>query len=231
MTCVFGSIDEVDWDVLTILDALRYDVAETVIEKDVKKAESPVSCTDYWLWEFVEEVNLDDVVFVSGNPRLKKNGIEGVFREDVWEWGWEEVDGVPTCPPWKVNEGFRKAYERFGPDFRYVLWYVQPHFPYIGDIKLGVDICDIPEEEEMTSSDEVTSPLREWANLFGSDTVRKAYESNAELVWNYFKKLNKEGKWVVTSDHGELLGEHDVWGHYCDKDFQQLREVPWLEIN
>lgn len=230
MTDVFDLINETDWDFLTIMDSLRHDFATRVIDRELQKLKSPVTCTDYWLWMFMDRIDLSDIVFVAGNPRLKKNGIEGRYREDVWEWGWKQVDGVPTCPPWKVNKGFRKAYEKFGDRCRYVIWYVQPHFPYIGDIKMGVDICDIPDEEDMTDSDEVTSPLRKWAEVCSAEKVREAYESNAELVWEYIKRLEKDGKWVVTSDHGELLGEHDLWGHYCDKDYPKLREVPWMEI-
>lgn len=231
MSKVPDLINEIDWDYLAILDSLRYDFANKIIDKDFKKVKSPATCTDHWLWMFSENVDLSNIVFITGNPRLKKNGIEGKYREDVWDWGWEKVDNVLTCPPWNVNKGFRKAYKIFGDEYKYVLWYVQPHFPYIGDIKMGTEICDFPEEDEMTSREEVTSPLRVWAEKCGAERVREAYQSNAKLVWESICELEKEGKWVVTSDHGELLGEHDIWGHYDDVDFQELREVPWVELN
>ncbi len=231
LSIVFDLIEQTDWDFLTIFDSLRYDIGREILDGCLEKAISPVTCTDHWLWVFMERMDPSDIVFVTGNPRLKKNEITGRYREDVWKWGWEEVEGVPTCPPWKVNKAFRKAYERFGNDCRYVIWYVQPHFPYIGDIKMGVDICEMPEEEELASSEEVTSPLRVWADECSSESVRKAYKSNAKLVWDYFKRLEKGGRWIVTSDHGELLGEHDIWGHYCDKEYRELKEVPWMEID
>lgn len=35
---------------------------------------------------------------------------------------------------------------------------------------------------------------------------------------------------VVTSDHGELLGEYGLFFHYSNLDAPQLYTVPWLNI-
>lgn len=62
--------------------------------------------------------------------------------------------------------------------------------------------------------------------------LRKAYVENLKLVLAYVAELveNLSGLIVITSDHGELLGENDCYGHPCGSTNPLLREVPWLTI-
>lgn len=62
--------------------------------------------------------------------------------------------------------------------------------------------------------------------------LRKAYRKNLESALKEISKLAKRlpGKMVITSDHGELLGENGSYGHKPNCDHPILREVPWLEI-
>jgi hypothetical protein len=64
--------------------------------------------------------------------------------------------------------------------------------------------------------------------------IRQAYKENLEYVLNYVRELIDNlppGKIIITSDHGELLGEGRHYWHYKDIKHPKLREVPWLEIN
>jgi predicted RNA-binding protein with PIN domain len=65
------------------------------------------------------------------------------------------------------------------------------------------------------------------------DEFRDVYTENLETVLEYVKKLinNLEGKTVVTSDHGEYLGEYNKAGHYEYEYTEELRKVPWLVVN
>jgi len=41
-----------------------------------------------------------------------------------------------------------------------------------------------------------------------------------------------KGKTIITSDHGEFLGEHGYYGHEARKSEDPvLRVVPWLEMD
>jgi len=60
------------------------------------------------------------------------------------------------------------------------------------------------------------------------DECREAYESNLELVLKNIPKL--EGKTVISSDHGNLFGEHGQYGHPPNKNYKELIEVPYFEV-
>jgi len=59
----------------------------------------------------------------------------------------------------------------------------------------------------------------------------KAYEENLTIVMKYVAKLVKHlhGVVVITSDHGELLGERGEYSHDPGKRSPELIEIPWLE--
>jgi len=67
---------------------------------------------------------------------------------------------------------------------------------------------------------------------YGKQEIIKGYQKDLEDMLEYFKGLmlafpNK--RIVITSDHGELLGEYKRYGHHTDKKFRELVEVPWYE--
>jgi arylsulfatase A-like enzyme len=85
-----------------------------------------------------------------------------------------------------------------------------------------------------------------------AEQMRDVYAENVDYVLNSIEKLieSVDGKKVITSDHGELLGEsfpkwkkwcenhprwgsdwekYD-WGHSHDVDVPALVDVPWLEL-
>lgn len=47
-------------------------------------------------------------------------------------------------------------------------------------------------------------------------------------VVNMIKYL--DGNIVITSDHGECLGEHNIFGHPSFKEYDELKIIPWLVI-
>lgn len=64
------------------------------------------------------------------------------------------------------------------------------------------------------------------------------YTENLKIVLKEVSKLVKKvsGEIIVTSDHGECLGENDYWGHGYQGNKKiprvpQLIEVPWLEVS
>ena len=63
--------------------------------------------------------------------------------------------------------------------------------------------------------------------------VREAYLANLALAWEAVRMLGAalpEVRFVVTSDHGEMLGEGGgKFGHECYWHNDELFHVPWLE--
>jgi hypothetical protein len=61
------------------------------------------------------------------------------------------------------------------------------------------------------------------------DQVKELYRENLEKVLSSVETLVSElsGSTIITSDHGEILGESGRFGHPCQMDLRVLRSVPW----
>jgi hypothetical protein len=154
----------------------------------------------------------------------------------IWQNRWEDVgeQRIPTVPPSAVNEEVLAYLSAHGQPERMVVHYIQPHAPYIG--RRALPLARIgrwgpafrhgrgrlsPPEEAIRSGD-VTR-----------QDVQEAYADNLALVWDAARALAAElkGEIVVTSDHGELLGEGGQFGHSCRSHAEALRRVPWLRMS
>ena len=71
------------------------------------------------------------------------------------------------------------------------------------------------------------------AREHGAEQTKKYYRKDLRMALEEVERLiqNLDGKIIVTSDHGELLGERGEWGHSIGSKRQELLEVPWLEVN
>jgi len=69
---------------------------------------------------------------------------------------------------------------------------------------------------------------------YGWEGVRKGYIEDLKLLLKLIKELTEtypNKVFAVTSDHGELLGEHGRYGHETNKTYKEVAEVPWFVIN
>lgn len=75
-------------------------------------------------------------------------------------------------------------------------------------------------------------PEELFAEKYGKRGLRKAYEENLRLVLEEVVKVVEKlpGEIIVTADHGEFLGERDLYSHLAWSNDPILREVPWLEV-
>jgi len=67
---------------------------------------------------------------------------------------------------------------------------------------------------------------------YGKKMLPKAYKANLECVLEQVAVLLKHltGKIIITSDHGEFLGEGGRYAHPYGSVHPTLVEVPWLAI-
>lgn len=68
---------------------------------------------------------------------------------------------------------------------------------------------------------------------YGIDGIKVGYKEDLILTLRCIRKVvdkYPKKKFIVTSDHGELLGEHGRFSHGYDKGYKELKEVPWFEI-
>ncbi len=174
---------------------------------------------------------------------------------DLWDEEWDEEYG--TVLPEDVTERGVEFIDR-NPDKRFVIHYMQPHTPYlsldppaakkkrepesrtsfgrklrnkmvskarkyIGD-KAAVELMSLLRLPPL-------SPMDDALRKVGGEGVKKAYRENLVRVLDSLETLipKLSGKIVLTSDHGELLGESGRYGHDFESQ-KTLVEVPWFVI-
>jgi len=77
-----------------------------------------------------------------------------------------------------------------------------------------------------------TSPIDATRRKFGINGLRQAYAENLKIVLSYITSLvpKLSGNVVITSDHGELLGENRMFAHIYGYHHPILRYVPWFKV-
>jgi len=208
------------WDNLIILDACRYDFFQNMMEPceilgKLEKRISRGSSTYDFLLENFSRGNFSDIVYVTGNPYvdyLVKNAFYKTVS--VWKDSWDEVLG--TVLPDQIVKSAIKS-KLTWPSKRVIVHFMQPHSPFVGSYRKEGNFWQIALEE-------------------GLNEAVKAYKSNLEYVLPYVKRLLRvlPGVTVVTSDHGEAMGERatplriPIYGHPKCVRISPLIEVPWL---
>ena len=217
-----------DWNILVILDACRFDVFSDVCWFEGKLCEvwSAGSCTDEWFLSTFKKP-LKDVILISPHPFFSKIDPKGlmdrarrVFRKVVYvSRGVKMVDrgiymGLAPAEP-VTDTAIRYSHL----NTRLLVHYCQPHFPALGTPKLLYSDKVIYEK---VKKGEIPLTL-----------VKEAYVGNLKYVLREVQRLLEKTRWskaVITSDHGELLGEHGMYGHPPKKRYPELRLVPWMVV-
>lgn len=226
---------EEDWDNLIILDACRYDALANRMDRlpgHLEKRRSRGSCSREWVAGNFDR-RLHDVVYLSTNlfySRLNDEGdIDGelhAFHSVHEEAGWEN-HGPYGMGPETTTEQAKRLNERY-PNKRFIVHYMNPHTPFIGEFGRSFSGPD-DTPEAICRSDKPG---------FTVGRVRKAYSENLDIVLEHVSDLMPElkGKTVISADHGELLGERvgpipvREWGHPKGTYVDTLLDIPWLVI-
>lgn len=246
-------LDETEWDNLLILDACRYDAFEKFYPRYLKgeltKTQALSSCTETWLaknWR-----GYYDLTYVSGNPYVNSAGVPirkydndkgGIMNNyiakdhfkrviDVWDFGWDTQ--LNTVPPKAMNDAILKLTSRTD----LVAHYVQPHWPYIGKTRVitgsGQRLrANVRRNFYPTKPLEKYTPQGTPKNPQFVAQNRRAYEDNLKLVlsWVAIVTPHLKGTTIISADHGELLGESNLFNHPCFFDHPLLRTVPWFKV-
>lgn len=221
---------DAEWDLLVVLDACRADLWAEVVDLDSPVPVgttriSPGGTSTEWLDAVfkrpIEE--LSEIGYVTANPYSEshiENSALGYLHE-VWRDGWD--DKVGTVPPRAVTDAAIAAGRAQECD-RLIVHYMQPHFPALGE-----DLTEkISLEEFGDRSLSVWEDLR-FGRLSRAD-VWQAYKHNLEQVLEEVVLLlnNVDAETaVITSDHGNAIGERGIFGHAEGLALRPLREVPW----
>lgn len=233
-----------DWDTMVVLDACRYDMFERLhdLPGSLSARRSRGSATDEFVDANFPDATYHDIVYVTANPRVNIC-FDGDFHAivDVWADAWD--DKLGTVPPNAIADATLRAQSEY-PNKRIISHFVQPHAPFIGEFARS----NLPTHSTMSNhrpdvdAYETTSRDNIWAMLRAGDVDRdvvlKAYDENLELTLPHVKRIveGESGKTVVTSDHGNLIGERlppfmrRMYGHPAGLHAAPLVTVPWLEV-
>jgi len=208
------------FDTTIILDACRYDYY--IKYREAKNAIAPDTITQHSIPKMFPDFY--SAVYISANPVINSIGYPTMpgydsrdhFLKviDVWDFGWD--DNIQTVHPSTVQETAEK-YQKRGD--KTIIHFMQPHAPYIGEFKWA--ILSWHNARAMALGLE-TNPFYKPPDNF--EYLKKAYDANLRLVLMYAEKCIN-GRTLITSDHGELLGEHGLWGHIL-APYPELLEVP-----
>ena len=243
-------IFEEDWDNLLVLDACRPDMFDRICWLD-GKLETRISLgpkTPRWMEQNFNGRNLSDTVYVTANPQYELNDVDTDFAAlyPVWRDAWDDEN--ETILPKDVVEYTREAAEEY-PNKRLLVHFMQPHYPFIGDLgqelseHSGLEASRLGAQGEEARRYAPTIWKQLEADEVNKDEVQRAYDENLRLVLEEIEMLVNEldGKTVLTSDHGNLLGERafrvERWLPRLSRRYghpevysKALLEVPWFEV-
>ncbi|WP_217900860.1 alkaline phosphatase family protein [Halorubrum ezzemoulense] len=228
-----------DWDNLIILDGCRYDtfseVCELSGELEYRMSKGSES-REFIEQNFIGE-ELTDTVYITANP-FATTVPDRTFHyiDNILEEEWDS--GINTVPPSAVVDHAESAAERF-PNKRLIVHFMQPHYPFIGNFGKNMESGGInPRSNETSNQIQVWKRLQYGLGVPKGDVVH-AYRENLNLVLNAVSGLldNIEGKSVITSDHGNLIGDRlspvpvRGYGHPRSVYVEDLVKVPWFTID
>lgn len=182
--------------------------------------------------------------YVTANPFSGKQGTEKAFLDaavfplqdrdfahldEVWRDAWPMSEEMPTVAPATVTERAMWAYENKDME-RLVVHYMQPHTPF-------------KKRPEWTAGWELDGfgtgggkGKNDWHKVrdgeIPKDEFWNAYAANLEWVLHEVETwINKtDASILVTSDHGNAMGEYSQWGHPPGSANPAIRKVPWVEV-
>jgi hypothetical protein len=226
---------------LIVLDDARYDAFVRVYKRYLRgsliKARVPPPNTYGWLPRILSIPEFNRVRIFYASINIKSHDIRiGSFTPKN-----REVEVIPIKPrkaehlmtvlPSEVNEVIMKI----GLSGRDIVWYAQPHFPWITDKELSLALIREVLIHDFVPPDTVRRKIS--ANGIPRSRVVNAYYANLILAIREAKELINYAidrgvdyeEIVVTSDHGEMLGELGLYLHQ-EYDLPQLTIVPWLRV-
>ncbi|WP_254766098.1 hypothetical protein [Salinilacihabitans rarus] len=216
-----------DWDTLLLIDACRYDyfAEESDLPGMLDDRLAPGSMS----LEFIDRTfagrQFHDTVYVTANPfaaRIEPNTFHDIISliDDYFD------SSIRTVPPEELTTAVREAHNEYS-DKRIVAHYMQPHAPFLSNFGRSI-------------TDELTWKGDQYhlSETISVSDVKRAYRENVRIILDELERVIPDisGKIVVTSDHGELLGERlfpiPIRGFEHPKSIykKELLRVPWLEI-
>lgn len=224
-----------EWDLLIVLDGCRLDLMEEVADdfsyiNAVDSVRSVDTMTREWMKKNFRDEYTDEMAntaFICGNPHSDWLLDDDDFHllDEVWRYGWD--GDVGTLPPRPVTDRAISVGRSESPE-RMILHYMQPHYPFPShpELDAGIDIDRFGE----LPWDNVWDRLRE--GKVDQSEVWEAYRGNLSYVLEdiglLLQNVDAESA-VITSDHGNAIGEWGIYGHPIHMPIAEIQTVPWVK--
>lgn len=228
-------IYEEDWDLLIILDGCRMDLMEEVAPdfsyiEDIGATRSVDTMTREWMKKNFQEEYADEMAntaFICGNPHSDwlLDSRDFQVLDEVWRYGWD--DDLGTLPPRPVTDRAISVGRSETPE-RMIVHYMQPHYPFITQSYMdqGIDIDRFGE----LPWDNVWDRLRK--GELDESKVWVGYAENLRYVLDdielLLQNIDRENV-IITSDHGNAIGEWGIYGHPIHMPISAIQLVPWIK--
>ena len=227
------------WSFLIVLDACRFDKFHKIVGKvglkgTLEKVWSLADNTVDWYRLNWSEKH-PDICILTSHPWIHTRGFNKNFGEChiLWE------DPLLVDP--SVSLKIASKYIDQSNLNRFLIHLIPPHLPYIGEegyklykeLKIGIP--------NFTHAGSCYSQITDYGRAHGWERIVRCYEESLQIVLEALKR-NKEifkGEIIITSDHGEVLGENNGFGHKFDdavdsinfqcRDLPVVYEVPWFQ--
>lgn len=245
---------EYNWDICLILDACRVDLMEEVIDEydwlpdHVNKKWSVGSASPEWISNTFDSTKVRETAYVTGNPFAERDPSEIIYLDpdvvplsnsqlayldNVWVDQWNpEGPGFEVVEPDVITGRAMHAYEHADAE-RFIVHYMQPHMPFRshpewfdgwgGPKRFG----DVQAQRDR----DIWHKLKD--GMFESDEFWSAYRDNLRWVLDEVERwvMQTDATILITSDHGNAMGEWGQWGHPPGVATPQLRWVPWMFVD
>ena len=230
---------ERDWDVLVLLDSCRHDVMQEAsadrawLPDTVPSVYSAASMSEEWIERHTDSRHSEamaETTLISANPHTRVDCVrerDWHTVDEVWRHSWD--DGVDTVPPRGVTDAaIREA--RTGDSDRLIIWYMQPHQPFVGaEWSKGY--------EKETFGEGGNHGQDVWRQCRNGEVSREelweAYRRTLNWVLDDVELLteNIDGHVAITADHGNALGEWGLYGHPKYVPAPAIKRVPWIALD
>jgi len=241
----------VDWDVCLVLDACRLDLWGEVVGDEFAhtSAWSVGSASPEWMANtFAPEYDqqVAETAYVTANPFSGKDGAESSYLNDrtfpladrgfahldeAWRDGWPTSDGLPTVDPSTLTDRAMWAADNTAAE-RTIVHYMQPHIPF----KKRPEWCDGWDIQGFgvgggRADKDAWHRVRD--GELPADEFWNAYAANLEWVLKEVRRWveTTDGRVLITSDHGNAMGELRQWSHPPGSANPALRRVPFVLVD
>jgi len=222
------NVMEEDWNIMILVDACRYDIFSKAISNSTLKGElhrvkSLCRNTPEWYERYFSHIQPDKIL-VTSSPMPYKFGKEyRNFFRDYPSWKYED-----WLLPKSAFRDFKKAFISY-PNKRFIVHIIPPHLPYFGinGIKFQHNVLKIDKSDGDPS---IYNAVNKYGQENGWNDIIKYYEENVNYAIMAIEQSIDifKGKVCITSDHGELIGENNFYGHNVDDTLKI--DVPYFVL-